>query len=194
MTLKTAIAFLALVLFASPAVAGASAIGVTPGSGDTYQVITNAGGNFVGMFGLCDGAAAAQCVAVKAASTAAVATDPALVVAISPNNSVVVTGTVTLSGGTGAITQASVSVTNSSTALLTAAEFSNFEKICVPLTATVGIWVNWAGVAAVTAAPSEYMTPGQCDTWVKSTGFLPSAAAYAISNSSATIAVVVEGN
>jgi len=45
--------------------------------------------------------------AVKAASTAAVATDPALVVAISPNNTVAVTGTVTANN-------ASVSTTGSS--------------------------------------------------------------------------------
>jgi hypothetical protein len=85
-------------------------------------------------------------------------------------------------------------VTNASTALLTAAQFTNFEKICVALTATTGVWINWAGVAAVTAAPSEYTPPGQCATWVKSTGFLPTAAAFAISNSASTIAVTVEGN
>jgi hypothetical protein len=40
--------------------------------------------------------------AVKAASTAAIATDPALVVSVSPNNSVAITGTVTASSATGA--------------------------------------------------------------------------------------------
>ncbi len=75
----------ALALATSPALAGSSTIAVTPGSGATYQVITNGGGNFVGMFGLCDGVAAAQCVAVKPASTAALAADPSLVVTISPN-------------------------------------------------------------------------------------------------------------
>lgn len=90
---KLTASLFALALSVSPAFAGTSTLAVTPGSGSTYQVITNGSGNFVGMFGLCDGAAAAQCVAVKAASTAAGATDPALVVAISPNNSVAVTGT-----------------------------------------------------------------------------------------------------
>ena len=82
-------------VFASPAFAGSGSITVLDSASatHTYEVITQAGGNFVGMFGLCDGTAAAQCVAVKAASTAAVATDPAVVVAISPNNTVGVTGT-----------------------------------------------------------------------------------------------------
>jgi hypothetical protein len=82
---KLAVSLIALSLAASPALAGTSTLAVTPGSGVTYQVITQAGGNFVGMFGLCDGVAAAQCVAVKPASTAALATDPSVVVTISPN-------------------------------------------------------------------------------------------------------------
>jgi hypothetical protein len=94
----------------------------------------------------------------------------------------------------GSMTQAAVSVTNASTALLTAAQFTNFEKVCVALTATTGIWVNWAGVAAVTAPPSEYIPPGQCDNWIGSTGYMPTAAAFAISNSAATISATVEGN
>lgn len=99
-----------------------------------------------------------------------------------------------LAGRSGAITQSSISVTNASTALLTAAQFTNFEKICVPFTASTGVWINWANAAAVAAAPSEYVPPGQCDTWVGSTGFIPTTAAFAISNSAATIAVTVEGN
>jgi hypothetical protein len=82
---RIAASLFALALAVSPALAGSSTIAVTPGSGATYQVITNGGGNFVGMFGLCDGVAAAQCIAVKAASTAALAADPSLVVTISPN-------------------------------------------------------------------------------------------------------------
>lgn len=55
-----------------------------------YDVITDGSGNYVGMLGLCDGAAAAQCAAVKAGSAAAGASDPAVVVALSPNNSATV--------------------------------------------------------------------------------------------------------
>lgn len=104
------------------------------------------------------------------------------------------TQNVAIVGNSGAIAQTAVSVTNVSTALLTAAQFSNFEKVCVAQTATTGVWINWANAAAVTTAPSEYVPPGQCDTWVKSTGFLPTAAAFAISNSASTIVVTVEGN
>lgn len=56
-----------------------------------------------------------QAVSVKAASTAAVATDPALVVAVSPNNSLIMSGTVQQLGGdlftAGAINALSASVT-----------------------------------------------------------------------------------
>lgn len=80
-------------LLSAPAYAGSGTISVLDGGGvsRTYDVITDGSGNFVGKFGVCDQAAAAQCGAVKAASTAAGATDPALVVAISPNNSVAIT-------------------------------------------------------------------------------------------------------
>lgn len=90
---RIAAALFALVLGASPALAGAGTITVLDSTGatQTYKVITDGSSHFVGTFGLCDGVAAAQCVAVKAASTAAGATDPALVVAISPNNTVAVT-------------------------------------------------------------------------------------------------------
>lgn len=94
----------------------------------------------------------------------------------------------------GVVTQSSVSVASASTALLTAGQFTNFEKICVALTASTGVWVNWANAAAVAAAPSEYIPPGQCDSWVGATGFMPNQAAFAISNSASTIAVTVEGN
>jgi len=120
--MKKLLAFLlSTTIGVSQAFAGTSTIAVTPGSGSTYQVITNGSSNFVGMFGLCDGVAAAQCVAVKAASTAAVATDPAIVVAISPNNTVAATqsgswnlvnisGTVSLP--TGAATAAGLTTIN----------------------------------------------------------------------------------
>lgn len=80
-------------LFSAPAFAGSGTITVldaTSGS-HTYAVVTNGGSQFIGMGTVCDGTAAAQCAAVKAASTAAGATDPALVVAISPNNTVAAT-------------------------------------------------------------------------------------------------------
>lgn len=66
------------------AIGGSSTINVTPGVGKTYDVITDGSGNFIGMQGVCDGTAGAQCLAVKAASTPAVGSDPSAVVQISP--------------------------------------------------------------------------------------------------------------
>lgn len=85
-SLAKLLALLALVV--TPALAGTGSINVLDGGGvsRTYQIGTTGGGNYFGYFGLCDGTAAAQCVAIKAASTAAVATDPSLVVQMSPNS------------------------------------------------------------------------------------------------------------
>lgn len=82
-------------LFSAPAFAGNGTITTKDASGvtQTFDVVTDGSGNFNAKSVTCDGTAAANCAAVKAASTAAGATDPALVVAISPNNSVAVTGT-----------------------------------------------------------------------------------------------------
>ena len=44
----------------------------------TFDVVTDGSGNFGAMQVVCDGSALAQCAAVKAGSTAAVAGDPAL--------------------------------------------------------------------------------------------------------------------
>jgi trimeric autotransporter adhesin len=73
------------------AIGGATTIGVTVGSGQLYDVVTDGSGHYVGISAIADGTAAANLAAVKAASTAAGATDPALVVAISPNNTVAAT-------------------------------------------------------------------------------------------------------
>lgn len=74
-------------LAVSPAYAGSSTISVFDSSlaAHIYDVITDAAGHFIAEYGLCDGVAAAQCVSVKAASTAPTASDPAVVVAVSPN-------------------------------------------------------------------------------------------------------------
>lgn len=91
--------------------AGTTTIGVTVGSGLNYQVITNGGGAYVGIAAIADGTAAANIAAVKAASTAAGTTDPALVVAISPNNSVAITAA-SLPLPTGASTAAGLTTIN----------------------------------------------------------------------------------
>lgn len=92
----------ALALSISQAFAGAGTITVLDSTGatQTYKVITDGSSHFVGTFGLCDGVAAAQCVAIKAASTAAIATDPSLVVTISPNTVAMPTSVTSWGGGT----------------------------------------------------------------------------------------------
>lgn len=79
---------LAWLLLSAPAFAGTGTITVLDSTSTTktYAVITNGATNFISQMGVCDGTAAAQCAAVKAASTAPIATDPALVVALSPNS------------------------------------------------------------------------------------------------------------
>jgi hypothetical protein len=92
--------------------------------------------------------------------------------------------------GTPAMTTATVGT--SSGQLVAAAAYANFLKVCVPVTAANGIWVRWDGGTAAAASPAEYMPPGQCDSWVRSTGFMPTGQINAIA--SASVAVSVNGN
>lgn len=70
-----------LICLSSPALAGTGTVTGKDAAGTTrtFDIITDGSGNYVWMHGVCDGTAAAQCAAVKAASTAAAQTDPALV-------------------------------------------------------------------------------------------------------------------
>jgi len=74
-------------LFSQPVLAGSGTVTGKDAAGTTHtwDVITDGSGNFVWMQGICDGVAAAQCAAVKAASTAPAATDPSMVVTLSQN-------------------------------------------------------------------------------------------------------------
>lgn len=96
-------------------------------------------------------------------------------------------------GSSGTPTATAVSVTNANTQLAAAAAFSNFVKIAVPLNASTGIWVRWDGGTATAATPAEYLAPGQSATWVKSSGYLPTSAINAISNSASTVSISVIG-
>src|SRR6516162_9038949 len=82
-------ALAATLLCSSAAFAGTSTITVLDSAGvvKTYAVTTNGATNFIQQMVTCDGTAAAQCAAVKAASTPAAATDPALVVSFAAANS-----------------------------------------------------------------------------------------------------------
>lgn len=78
----------ALMLGSAVVLSGVSTIDIKDAAGvtKTYFVITNGAGNFLAGVGVCDGSAGAQCAAVKAASTAPAAADPAIVAAKSPNS------------------------------------------------------------------------------------------------------------
>lgn len=80
-----AIAVLAIAV-AGRAEAGSTTFGYTAGTGTTFAAPTNGSGQLGAPFGtVCDGTALANCAAVKPASTAPVAADPAIVVDLSPN-------------------------------------------------------------------------------------------------------------
>lgn len=86
------------------------------------------------------GSATPQKVAVKAASTAAVATDPALVVALSPNNGIAISATGSLNpcGNPGATLQAASGVTSGTTAVQIIA-LSGTTKVYVCSLSIIGV-------------------------------------------------------
>ena len=90
---------LASTLLTQAAYAGSTTLAVPSGSG-TFREGTDGSTNLFPQVGLCDGAACANIAAVKAASTAAAATDPALVVSVSPNNTIAATQSGTWNIGT----------------------------------------------------------------------------------------------
>jgi hypothetical protein len=87
-------AALVIMIPAAIAIAGSGTITVKDASGSTqtYDVVTDGSGFYLSKAVVCDATAGANCGAVKAASTAAGATDPAQVVAISPNNTILTQG------------------------------------------------------------------------------------------------------
>lgn len=93
--LSAAIAFLPIQAWAASGATTVSVFdsGSTPRTVNVYSSTGVVTGSLSWMNVICDFTTLTQCAAVKAASTAAGATDPALVVAISPNNTVAVTGT-----------------------------------------------------------------------------------------------------
>jgi hypothetical protein len=86
--------------------------------------------------------------------------------------------------------QVSVTCGASSTALLAASTATVFLKVHVPATAANIVWINWAGVAAVAAAPSESISPGGSVNWTNGpAGYLPTSAVYCIAAASVTVTV-----
>jgi len=97
---------------------------------------------------------------------------------------------VSIAGASGTPYQPSTTVGTTSGALTFSPAPTAFIKLCVPSSASNGIWVNWAGAAATASAPSEYMPPGQCDSWIKSTRFLPTGTINAIASASVGVSLI----
>lgn len=101
--MKSRIAFVLALILASPAYAGDSTVTTAAGTGGpTFHTKTDGSGNNFGFVSIGDGVAGANSVTVKPASTASVAGDSPLVVALHPS-SPTPSGTNTI----GAVTQAS---------------------------------------------------------------------------------------
>jgi hypothetical protein len=80
-------------LFSYGALAGSvTTVPITQGSGTNFQVISNNANNFFAEMGICDAAGTGNCATVLAGSTAATTASLPLVVAISPINSVIISG------------------------------------------------------------------------------------------------------
>ena len=72
-------------LTSASAMAGSTTYPVTVELVTNFDAVTDGSGNLGSKIAVCDGSALANCAAVKAPATAPLATDPATVVAISPN-------------------------------------------------------------------------------------------------------------
>lgn len=116
---------------------------------------------------------------VKAGSSEAALTDSAIVVTGRPDN-------------VGTPTQTSVSCAATSTTLLAANTATMFLSIRNPTTATVTIWLNVAGAAAVAAAPSLDIPPGSTyDAFAEGASFLATSQINCISSGAASSVTVV---
>lgn len=82
---------------------------------------------------------------------------------------------------TGTPNQTSASCTGSDTIALAAAAANLFLDLEVPKSATAGVWVNYAGTAAVAASPSKYIAPGANFSW--NTNYVPTSAIHCIADS-----------
>lgn len=123
----------------------------------TFEVLTTFNATaFAGITAVCDGVAAAQCAAVKAASTSAAATDPALVVSMSPNS-----GLSVAANQTAIIT------------LLAAVSTSVASPIPAGSTATIiGGAALYQGLSAVVAEPCQVVTKNYTSINLTSTAAL----------------------
>lgn len=92
-------------------------------------------------------------------------------------------------GGIGPVSQTSATVTTSSTTILAASIASTFIRLCVPSTASQGVWARWDGVDATQAPPADYISPGVCTVWVNGGGWVPKGPITAIASASTAISI-----
>lgn len=96
----------------------------------------------------------------------------------------------TFVGSTGTPTQTSVTCGTSSTTLLTASSASAFITVKVPAAASVPVWFNWTGSAAVAAPPSQDVPVGGEIVWSTASGFLPTSAVTCLATSATTVSLL----
>lgn len=90
----------------------------------------------------------------------------------------------TFIGATGIPNEIPVACGTSSTTLLTAGSATAFIAVKLPATAAGPVWFNWAGTAAVAAAPSVDVSAGAEIVWSSANGFLPTAQVNCIASGS----------
>jgi hypothetical protein len=147
------LALLALLAGVSPAFA--TNVGVTPGSGATIATTVNTNGDNMSHIVVCDQAAAnLNCVTTKAASTAAVAGDQALVVTMHPS-----TATVPVSG---TFWQATQPISAASLPLPSGASTSALQPTNSAIGATTS---GQTGTLMMGAALTALPTATTADTW-----------------------------
>ncbi len=89
----------------------------------------------------------------------------------------------------GMLTQTTVTCGTGSTLLLAAGAATTFIVVKVPAAATVPVWLDWSGNAAVAAPPSEDLAAGTLRVWSALGGFLPTAALHCLATSATAVTV-----
>lgn len=89
----------------------------------------------------------------------------------------------------GTPTQTSVSCGTSSTTLLAASTATTFVTVKVPAGSTVPVWVNWAGSAAVAAAPSLDIPSGGSVSW-SAVNYVPTSQINCLATTATTVTLI----
>lgn len=96
----------------------------------------------------------------------------------------------TFVGASGTPNQTSVTCGTGNTTLLAPNAAVAFISVQVPPTSAGPVWINWGGVSAVTAPPSQQVPLGGMQVWSTAGGFLPTSQANCIASGSPVIVTV----